>query len=66
MGQPVMGQPVTARRPTTAGAGCHLVLLCSPGQRLTLPPEQCDEYQVELSGKIRLACGRGPRVGTHH
>jgi len=64
--QATAAQQMTARRPTTAGPGCHLELLCSPGQRLTLPPEQCDEYQVELSGKIRLVCGRGPRVGTHH
>jgi hypothetical protein len=35
-------------------------------KRLTLPPEQRADHQVELSGKIRLASGSGPWIGTHH
>lgn len=29
-----------------------------------LPPQQGADYQVEFGGKIRLACGRGRRVGA--
>src|SRR5215831_17162184 len=32
----------------------------------TLPPKQCSDYQVEFGGEIRLACGGGPGIGTHH
>ena len=32
----------------------------------TLPPKQCCYYQVEFGGEIRLACGSGRGIGTHH
>ena len=32
----------------------------------TLPPKKCCDYQVEFGGEIRLACGSGPGIGTHH
>ena len=32
----------------------------------TLPPKQSADYQVEFGGEIRLACGGGPGIGTHH
>jgi len=41
-------------------------VLSSPTQCPTLPPQQCAEYQVELGGEIRLACGRRLRVGAYH
>jgi hypothetical protein len=48
-------------------AGSALVpLLCWSPQRLTLPPKQCSDYQVEVGGEIRLACGRTPRIGAYH
>jgi hypothetical protein len=31
-----------------------------------LPPQQSSEHQVEIGGKIRLACNRGSRMGTQH
>ena len=37
-----------------------------PAKRPTLPPQQYAEYQVELGGEIRLACGRRPGIGAHH
>jgi hypothetical protein len=44
-----------------------LAVLCSSRTlRPTLPPKQCSDYQVEFGGKIRLACGSGPGIGTHH
>jgi hypothetical protein len=49
-----------------AGSGSLLVLSSSPAKRLTLPPEQSVDYQAEVSGKIRLVCGSGRWVGTHH
>jgi len=34
--------------------------------RPNLPPQQSSEHQVEVSGKIRLACAGGGRVGTQY
>jgi len=31
-----------------------------------LPPQQCAEYQVEIGGEVRLACGGRPGIGTYH
>jgi hypothetical protein len=42
------------------------VLCSSRTLRPTLPPKQSADYQVEFGGKIRLACGSGPGIGTHH
>jgi len=33
-------------------------------QRPYLPPQQITQYQVELGGKIRLACGRSRGIGA--
>jgi hypothetical protein len=33
-------------------------------QRPYLPPQQIAQYQVELGGTIRLACGRGRGIGA--
>ena len=44
---------------------CWSVPCWSP-QRLTLPPKQRFDYQVEVGGEIRLACGRTPRIGAYH
>jgi hypothetical protein len=41
--------------------------LCSSWTlRPTLPPKQISDYQVEFGGEIRLVCGGGPGIGTHH
>jgi hypothetical protein len=41
--------------------------LCSSWTlRLTLPPKQISDYQVEFGGEIRLACGSGPGISAHH
>jgi hypothetical protein len=42
------------------------VLYSSRTLRPTLPPKQSSDYQVEFGGEIRLACGGGPGIGTHH
>src|SRR5260370_42470456 len=42
------------------------VLYSSRTLRPTLPPKQSSDYQVEFGGDIRLACGGGPGIGTHH
>jgi hypothetical protein len=31
-----------------------------------LPPKQCSDYQVEVGGKIRLACRGGARRSAHY
>ena len=38
----------------------------SPTLHPALPPQQSAEYQVEIGGEIRLACGRGPGIGAYH
>jgi hypothetical protein len=35
-------------------------------QRPNLPPNQPVHHQVQIGGKIRLACGRSRRIGAHH
>ncbi len=35
-------------------------------QRPNLPPQQPIDHQVEIGGEIRLACGRGRRIGANH
>ena len=42
------------------------VIARSLAQRPNLPPHQSSEHQVEIGGKIRLACTSGSRMGTHH
>jgi hypothetical protein len=49
-----------------AGPWSLAVPCSSPKQRLTLPPKQCLDYQVEFGGEIRLACGRGPGICAYH
>jgi hypothetical protein len=35
-------------------------------QRPNLPPQQPVHHQVQIGGEIRLACGRGRRIGANH
>jgi len=35
-------------------------------QRPNLPPQQPAHHQVQIGGQIRLACGRGRRIGADH
>jgi len=49
-----------------AAASPLAVLYWSRMLRPTLPPKQSADYQVEFGGEIRLACGSGPGIGTHH
>jgi hypothetical protein len=35
-------------------------------QRPNLPPQQSVYHQVQIGGQIRLACGRGRRIGADH
>lgn len=37
-----------------------------PAQRPNLPPQESSKHQVQIGGKIRLACARGRRMRTHH
>src|ERR1700735_351135 len=51
----------------SAPAALWSLRLCSSRTlRPTLPPKQSVDYQVEFGGEIRLACGGGPGIGTHH
>src|SRR6202161_3562835 len=51
----------------SAPAALWSLRLCSSRTlRPTLPPKQSADYQVEFGGEIRLACGGGPGIGTHH
>jgi hypothetical protein len=35
-------------------------------QRPNLPPQQPAHHQIQIGGQIRLACGRGRRIGADH
>jgi hypothetical protein len=52
--------------PVVPSALSSIPLCSSRTLRPTLPPEQSVDYQVEFGGEIRLACGSGPGIGTHH
>ena len=69
---PVTGDQASSRpgrRPTAWPACRSPGLICCAGHRRSAPTcrrSKCTDYQVEFGGEIRLACGRGPRVGAHH
>src|ERR1700728_3920945 len=52
--------------PVVRSAFSSIRLCLSRTLRPTLPPKQSVDYQVEFGGEIRLACGGGPGIGTHH
>src|ERR1700691_4540613 len=52
--------------PVVRSAFSSIRLCLSRTLRPTLPPKQSMDYQVEFGGEIRLACGGGPGIGTHH
>ena len=67
-GQQQQQNPGGGRRPLARVLLCRTSHGCVSSRTLrpTLPPKQCCDYQVEFGGEIRLACGRGPGIGTHH